>query len=65
MIDLAAFTHDRFFGLFERLDPSASEGTGVGLAMVRRIVELHRGQVWVESEGEGMGSTFLFTIPAA
>lgn len=57
--------HDRIFGLFERLDPTASEGTGVGLAMVRRIIEFHRGQVWVESDGEGFGSTFLFTIPRA
>jgi len=53
--------HTRIFGLFEKLDPSI-EGTGIGLAIVKRIVELHGGQVWVESEGLGKGSTFCFTI---
>jgi PAS domain S-box-containing protein len=53
---------ERIFGLFEKLDP-ASAGTGVGLALVRRIVEFHGGRVWVESEGKGTGATFLFTLP--
>ncbi len=57
--------HEKVFGLFERLDPQATEGTGVGLALVQRIVELHGGRIWVESEGEGQGSTFCFTLPAA
>jgi signal transduction histidine kinase len=56
--------HDRVFGLFEGLDPRV-EGTGVGLALVKRIVEVHGGRVWVESEGAGQGSTFCFTLPAA
>ncbi len=53
----------RVFGLFDQLHPDG-EGTGVGLALVKRIVEAHRGRIWVESEGEGRGSIFRFTLPA-
>ncbi len=53
---------DKVFGLFEKLDP-ASEGTGVGLALVRRIVALHGGRVWVESGAGARGTTFCFTLP--
>ena len=53
--------HERIFGLFNKLDPHA-EGTGVGLSIVKRIVEVHGGKIWVESEA-GSGSTFLFTLP--
>ncbi len=53
---------ERVFRLFDKLDP-ASEGTGVGLALVKRIVEVHGGKVWLESEGTGKGTTFLFTLP--
>jgi len=56
--------HDRVFGLFDRLDLEI-EGTGIGLAIVRRIVEVHRGRIWIESEGEGRGSTFCFTVADA
>jgi signal transduction histidine kinase len=52
----------KIFGLFEKLD-SAVEGTGIGLALVKRIIEVHGGRIWVESEGKGKGSTFCFTIP--
>lgn len=54
--------HEKIFGLFNQLDRSA-EGTGVGLAIVKRIVDFHGGRVWVESEGEGKGSAFCFTVP--
>jgi PAS domain S-box-containing protein len=56
--------HEKVFGLFNKLD-AESEGTGVGLALVKRIIEVHGGRVWVESEGEGMGSRFCFTIKEA
>lgn len=52
----------RVFDLFDKLDQD-SEGTGVGLAIVKRIIEVHRGRIWVESEGPGKGCTFCFTIP--
>jgi signal transduction histidine kinase len=52
---------DRVFGLFDKLDPD-SEGSGVGLAIVKRIVEVHGGRIWVRSEA-GKGSVFYFTLP--
>ncbi len=56
--------HETIFGLFDRLDPRV-DGTGIGLALVRRIVELHDGRIWVESDGKGQGSTFCFTLAPA
>ncbi len=54
--------HTRVFVLFEKLDPTI-DGTGIGLTIVKRIVEVHGGRVWIESEFPGQGSTFCFTIP--
>ena len=56
--------HERIFRLFERLDTD-NNGTGIGLALVKRIVEMHGGRIWVESKGIGYGSTFWFTLPSS
>jgi PAS domain S-box-containing protein len=54
----------KVFGLFEKLDPR-SEGTGLGLAITKRVVELYRGTIWLESGGPGRGVCFKFTLPGA
>ena len=51
----------KLFGLFEKLDPH-TPGSGIGLAMVRRIVEAHGGTIQAQSDGPGKGSTFRFTL---
>lgn len=56
--------HDKVFELFGRLDPKTN-GTGVGLALVKRVIEVHDGEVWIESEGIGKGTQINFTLPAA
>jgi signal transduction histidine kinase len=58
----------RLFREFEQLEPfytKRHQGSGLGLALCQRLVELHGGTIWASSEGEGRGSTFTFTIPAA
>jgi signal transduction histidine kinase len=57
---------ERIFQPFEQVDNSASrkfQGTGLGLALTRKMVELHGGKIWAVSEGEGKGSAFHFFLP--
>ncbi|MEM7355750.1 MAG: PAS domain S-box protein [Acidobacteriota bacterium] len=61
-IGIEAKYQDKVFGLFERLDQTI-DGTGVGLALVRRIIEVHGGRVWIESEGKDQGTTVYFSLP--
>ena len=60
-IGVAPEFHERIFGLFNRLHPQV-DGTGIGLALVKRIIEFHGGRIWIESEA-GKGATFFFTLP--
>ena len=53
--------HEKVFGLFYRVD-GKGEGTGVGLALVKRIIEVHSGRIWIESE-LGKGCTVCFMLP--
>jgi len=53
------------FVQLERTRAQNQEGTGLGLALTRRLVELHGGRIWAESEGEGKGSTFTVVLPFA
>ena len=55
---------EQIFGLFQRLSNDTG-GTGIGLALVKRIVEVHDGKVWVESEGLGKGASLWFSLPCS
>jgi signal transduction histidine kinase len=62
---IAPEDHERIFGEFQQTDAGVEygEGTGLGLALSKRLVELHGGRIWVDTE-LGRGSTFVFTLPA-
>jgi PAS domain S-box-containing protein len=66
-IGIQACDQERVFKEFEQVDSSygrEQQGTGLGLALTRRLIEMHGGKIWLESEGiEGKGSTFTFLIP--
>ena len=57
---------DRVFVIFQRLHNRESyEGTGIGLAMCRKIVEFHGGRMWIDTDGVGQGTTVRWTLPVA
>jgi signal transduction histidine kinase len=63
-VGLAETAQRKLFQVFQRFRPDLAQGDGIGLAMVKRVVERHGGRVWAESI-EGAGTTFLFTLPSA
>jgi signal transduction histidine kinase len=67
-IGIPALELDRIFDAFyqvKRGGTAKEQGSGLGLSLSRKLVELHGGRLWAESEGEGKGSRFVFTLPAA
>jgi len=65
-IGLRPEDRERIFGQFEQVDSTYTrlqQGTGLGLSLTRQMVAMHGGEIWVESEGPGLGSTFRFTLP--
>ena len=56
-------SYDKLFSRFFQ-ERASSEGSGVGLAICKKIINAHGGKIWVESEGKGKGTTFRFTLPS-
>jgi len=63
-VGIPASAQRRLFQVFQRFHPELAPGEGMGLAIVKRIVERHGGKVWAES-GQGVGTTFHVTLPAS
>jgi signal transduction histidine kinase len=65
-IGIKSEDQDRIFSIFEQADMSAErpfDGTGIGLAVSHKLVNLHKGKIWVSSEGKDKGSRFTFVLP--
>jgi signal transduction histidine kinase len=63
-VGIAPQYHEKIWGVFKRLHGHDIPGTGIGLSVVRKVIQQHGGRVWVESSGGGAGSTFRFTLAA-
>ena len=65
-IGIAPEYRERIFSLFTRLHPRSSfDGTGIGLAICRKLLQHNGGEIWVEAAAAGPGSCFKFTLPGA
>jgi len=65
-IGISPEDQEKIFEEFHQARSSLTDktpGTGLGLSLTKRLVEMHKGRIWVESEGEGKGSRFCFTLP--
>jgi signal transduction histidine kinase len=62
-IGIAREHQGKVFEIFHRLNPTSSEGEGLGLTIAQRILERNNGKIWVESDGAGKGAAFYFTVP--